>query len=75
MLFFRDEEHVDRWCAANQVRRQPLATLHQLWMLAVEWYASRLTRSARRPGPEEMRRIFARAGLTDPFWDPQSDRF
>jgi hypothetical protein len=47
----------------------------QLWKLAVAWYASRLTPEARRPGPEEMRQIFARIGLSDPFWDPQADVF
>lgn len=35
----------------------------------------RLTLEATRPGPEEMRRIFAGLGLTDPFWDPSGDQF
>jgi hypothetical protein len=30
---------------------------------------------ARRPGPEEMRRIFAGIGLSGPFWDPESAEF
>ena len=47
----------------------------QLWQLAVAWYATRLSPDARRPGPDEMRRIFARIGLHDPFWDPQADTF
>jgi hypothetical protein len=75
MLFFRDEEQVHAWCAANGVPQRPLVTLEQLWRLSVAWYASRLTPDARRPGPEEMRRIFAGIGLEEPFWDPQSDRF
>jgi hypothetical protein len=50
-------------------------TLDQLWQLSVAWYASRLTPDARRPGPAEMRRIFAEIGLEGPFWDPQSDSF
>ena len=48
--------------------------MDQLWGMATHWYASRLTPEARRPGPDEMRRIFADLGLTGPFWDPQGER-
>lgn len=75
MLFFRGEEQVARWCAVNQVPSRPLVTFEQLWQLAVEWYGNRLTDDARRPGPAEMRQIFARIGLTGDFWDPESDNF
>jgi hypothetical protein len=68
MLLFRSEEHVERWCAAHQVPKRPLVTLAQLWELAVAWYASRLTPEARRPVGAEIRAIFDRIGLTDPFW-------
>jgi hypothetical protein len=47
----------------------------QLWELALAWYATRLEPTARRPGPDEMRRIFAGLGLNDAFWDPQADVF
>jgi hypothetical protein len=73
MLFFRSEELVQAWCQARGIVPRPLVTIAQLWQLAVEWYATRLSAEARRPGPQEMRRIFARLGLTDPFWDPQAD--
>jgi hypothetical protein len=49
--------------------------MDQLWGLATSWYATRLSPDSRRPGPEEMRRIFARLGLEGDFWDPQADRF
>jgi hypothetical protein len=75
MLFFRDEERVRAWCAANGVPQRPLVTLDQLWQLSVAWYGSRLTPDARRPGPDEMRGIFADIGLEGAFWEPQSDRF
>lgn len=75
MLFFRDEEQVNAWCEANGVPRRPLVSLDQLWKLSAAWYWTRLTPDARRPGPDEMRRIFAGIGLDGPFWDPQSDRF
>ena len=73
MLFFRGEEQVEAWCAANGVPKRPLVTLDQLWKLSVAWYSTRLTPDARRPGPDEMVAIFARVGLVGPFWDPKSD--
>ena len=68
MLLFRSEEHVDRWCAARRLPKRPLVTLAQLWELAVAWYSNRLTPEARRPMGDEIREIFDRLGLTDPFW-------
>ena len=73
MLFFRSEEQVERWCQAEGVPQRPLVSLEQLWRLAVAWYANRMSPDARRPGPEEMRQIFAAIGLEGPFWDPQAD--
>jgi hypothetical protein len=75
MLFFRSEELVNAWCQARGTLPRPLVTMAQLWQLAVTWYATRLSPDARRPGAEEMRRIFAQIGLRDPFWDPQADTF
>jgi hypothetical protein len=75
MLFFRSEELVNAWCQRRGIEPRPVVTMAQLWELAVEWYASRLSPEARRPGPNEMRRILARIGLNDPFWDPQADIF
>jgi hypothetical protein len=75
MLFFRSEDLVRAWCQARGIEPRPLVTVAQLWELAVAWYATRLTPEARRPGPAEMRQIFAGIGLDDPFWDPQADMF
>jgi hypothetical protein len=75
MLFFRSEERVNEWCRAHDLPRRPLVSLSQLWNLALGWYRDRLSPSARRPGPDEMRAIFARIGLEGPFWDPQSVHF
>ena len=68
MLFFRSEERVDAWCEAASVPRRPLVTLDQLWRLSRDWYGGRMTPSARRPGANEMRSIFAAIGLVGPFW-------
>ena len=69
MLLFRSEEHVERWCQARGLPRRPLVTLNQLWTLATTWYKNRLTEESRRPGPEEMRRIFEDLELRGPFWE------
>ena len=75
MLLFRSEETVDAWCAARKLPKRPIVSLDQLWALSVEWYANRLTPDSRRPKPDEMVGIFARIGLTGPFWDPKADEW
>jgi hypothetical protein len=75
MLFFRSEERVREWCRERSEPLRPRVSLDQLWRLSVAWYATRLRPDSRRPGPAEMRSIFAGLGLTDPFWDPESDAF
>ena len=71
MLLFRSEETVEAWCTERNLPVRPMMTLDQLWVLSQEWYSSRLTEDSRRPGPDEMTEIFARIGLTDPFWNPR----
>jgi len=68
MLLFRSEEHVERWCRTRGLPKRPLVSLDQLWELSVAWYSNRLTPEARRPMGTEIRQIFDRLGLTDPFW-------
>jgi len=75
MLFFRSEEHVNRWCQSQGLPRRPIIDLDQLWQLSKNWYGNRLTVDSRRPGHEEMVSIFAAIGLEGPFWDPQADIF
>ena len=75
MLFFRSEERVREWCRDRGQPVRPIVTMQQLWGLALAWYATRLDPAARRPKPDEMVRIFAGLGLTDPFWDPRADAF
>jgi hypothetical protein len=72
MLFFRSEESLRTWCTVRGVPMRPIVTMPQLWGLATHWYASRLSPAARRPGPAEMRGIFASLGLEGPFWDPEA---
>jgi hypothetical protein len=72
MLLFRSEETVEAWCAERNIPVRPMVMLDQLWVLAKEWYSTRLTEASRRPGPDEIKDIFARIGLSDPFWDLQA---
>ena len=74
MLLFRSEETVTEWCNARGLPKRPLVSLDQVWVLARDWYANRLTIDSRRPGPDEMVKIFAQIGLVGPFWDPTSDQ-
>ena len=73
MLLFRSEETVRRWCETHRQPVRPLIPIAALWHLAVAWYSNRMTVESRRPAPSAMVGIFAAAGLTGPFWDPQSD--
>jgi hypothetical protein len=75
MLFFRSEENVREWCAAQNVPMRPRVSIDQLWTLARTWYSTRLQAQSRRPKPDEMRGIFASLGLQGDFWDPTSDSF
>lgn len=73
MLFFRSEERVREWCRQRGHPVRPLVRMDQLWGLATAWYTTRLQPDSRRPQPAEIREIFARLGLTDPFWDPEGE--
>ena len=75
MLLFRSEETVAAWCEAHETPIRPIIDLDQLWFLASAWYKNRLTVESRRPAPDEMVTIFAKVGMVDPFWDPQSDQW
>ena len=75
MLFFRSEDQVAEWCRARGEPVRPVVGIPQLWGMATAWYANRLAADSRRPQPDEIRGIFARLGLEDDFWDPQSDSF
>lgn len=75
MLFFRSEDQVRAWCEHQRCPMRPLVGMGTLWGLATTWYSTRLDEDARRPQPDEMRRIFAGLGLSGDFWDPRSDAF
>jgi hypothetical protein len=73
MLFFRSEEQVKQWCSGRGIEPGPIVSMRQLWGISVHWFGNRLSPEARRPGPAEVRQIFASVGLLGPFWDPEAN--
>ncbi len=70
MLFFRSEDDIRAWCRERGREPGPAVPVSRLWNLSEVWYGRRLDPDAPRPTPDEARAIFARVGLTGPFWDP-----
>jgi hypothetical protein len=68
MLLFRDEEHVERWCATREMRCGALLSADQAWQLAKGWYGSKLRPDWRRHTLAEAESLFASIGLTGDFW-------
>ena len=70
MLFFRSEEHVDRWCGQWHLPRGALLSLEQAWTLASAWFhADRGAPEWRRPAVDEVEALFESLGLTGAFWE------
>ena len=69
MLLFRDEEHVDRWCAAREMPRGAVISLDRTWRLAAGWYRNKLRPDWRRHTLEETEALLGEIGLTDEFWN------
>ena len=68
MLLFRSEEHLENWLTERGIGRGATMTVDQQWRLADTWYSDRLEPDWRRRTPEEAQAVFARFGLTGPFW-------
>jgi len=70
MLYFRSEEHVDRWCRQWKLERGAMLTLDQVWQLAKAWYSpDRSDPAWRRFTVDEAEAILTGIGLTAPFWN------
>jgi len=70
MLFFRSEEHVDRWCQSWNLPRGAVLPLEKGWQLARIWYGEdRRQPSWRRRTLEETEAVFADLGLTSEYWN------
>ena len=70
MLYFRSEEHIDRWCASWKLERGAVIPLEQGWRLAETWYTEdRREPSWRRRTLEETEAVFVQLGFTSEFWN------
>jgi hypothetical protein len=69
MLLFRDEEHVDRWCAQWKLSHGAMLPLETAWRLALAWFsADRAAPEWQRPAVDDVEALFASLGLTGAFW-------
>jgi hypothetical protein len=67
-MFFRSEEHVDRWCKEMGVARGDVVSLQTMWRLAEVWYAGRLNIDWTPRTPDAIQGVFNDVGLTGDFW-------
>jgi hypothetical protein len=68
MLFFRSEEHLNAWLAANGKSRGYVMSLEQTWRLSKAWYVDRRDPSWHPRTPSEAQTVLDSVGLTDDFW-------
>jgi hypothetical protein len=69
MLFFRGEEHVERWCQQWNLPRGAMLSLEQAWKLARAWFHDdRGAPQWQRPTVGEVEALFASLNLAGPFW-------
>jgi len=68
MLLFRDEQHVDRWCAQWKRKRGGVFSLEQGWDLARKWYGDRLSAEWKPKSHAEAEELFESCGLTGEFY-------
>lgn len=65
---FRNEAEVIDWCARHAMPRGHVMTIPQLWAFASDWYGSYINQPWRKRSREEIRTLFARHALPEPFW-------
>lgn len=65
---FRREADVDAWCVAHAMPKGAIVSLPRLWDFASEWYGNYVHMPWRKRSADEVRDVFARHGLTGPFW-------
>jgi hypothetical protein len=68
MLFFRSEDHIERWCRAWKLPQGASLSPATCWALAREWYYDRRDPNWRRRTVDEAHALFARLGLAGDFW-------
>ena len=69
MLLFRSEGHLERWLASGDNPRGERMTTAQQWDLARLWFGGRDRPEWRKRSADEVRAVFAAAGLSGDFWN------
>jgi Alkylmercury lyase len=68
MLFFRSEEHLDRWLSRQRGERGAVLTLADAWRLAKAWYPDRRRSEWTPRTVEQSQQILESVGLRGEFW-------
>lgn len=68
MLFFRSEEHLDRWLATRDAQRGAVLSLADTWSLAKAWYPDRRAPGWRPRTVDESQAVLDGLGLDRGFW-------
>ena len=68
MLYFRSEEHVNKWCKKWNQPRGESFSLEKAFTLGKGFFGDRL-KIRRKKTTEETRALFDSLGFTASFWD------
>jgi hypothetical protein len=68
MLFFRSEEHLDRWLAPRGGERGAVLSLAEAWRLSKAWYPDRRCPEWTPRTIEQSQAVLDSVGLTGDFW-------
>jgi len=65
---FRAERDIDDWCSRHAFPRGATLSIPALWDFARDWYGDYMHDPWHKRSPDDARQLFARHGLTSPFW-------
>jgi hypothetical protein len=65
---FRSRDDVSAWCERHDMPQGEILSLPRLWSFAKDWYGDYLKTPWHKRSAAETEALFARHGLTGPFW-------
>jgi len=68
MLFFRSEEHLDRWLDRRGDERGAVLSLMETWLLSKAWYPDRRLPAWVPRTSQQSQAVLRSVGLTSDFW-------
>jgi len=68
MLFFRSEDHLNKWLAQRNAPKGAVLSLATTWRLAKAWYVDRRDPAWQPRTREQAQAVLDGVGLTDAFW-------